>query len=176
LNISGDDITFFTRTHPDSDVPPLRIFAERLSGIQLGELVSTTLANVQDVFLASVSRHKRSILTKTNDISSWRTLFGHFNNAKRLRISPGIEQDVRDILQPVDKKLSLILPTLEEIELNAIHPVEIDEKKQVSVIDPFQPFVDARQQAGHPLNVWWNTDPVPSGCSWEVEKWWKYLD
>jgi hypothetical protein len=173
LNMIGHTFIFFTRTHPDSDDPPLRIFARTESRARLEILVSATLSTVQEVFLAS--DRPESIITDHPDsyVSSWREFFRLFNNVTKLRISPGIEQDVRRILRhpPLDEELSLPLPTLEEIELNAIHPVEIDRNEQASFVDLFKPFMDARQQAGHPVDVWWNTDMAPSRYSWEAGKW-----
>jgi hypothetical protein len=89
--------------------------------------------------------------------------FTPFRGAKILRVSPGIEPKVGEMFRN-EELFPDLLPALEEIELNAItpscRPIRIDEKEVVSILEPLKPFVDARQVAGHPVKVHWNTDRV----------------
>ena len=76
-----------------------------------------------------------------------------------------MEQEVGNILRPDNEGSSLqLLPALEEIELNTTTqpgtPTRIDEDQLGPIVGPFKPFMDARQQAGHPVNLHWNTDWV----------------
>ena len=77
--------------------------------------------------------------------------------------SPGIEQEIGDIFWAEEVPLD-ILPSLEEIELNATTssctPIRVHENHVVSVLELFKPFVDVRRQAGRLVNVHWNIDRV----------------
>lgn len=159
INAPGRGINLVMSTHSHStDDPPFKIIASEMRSVLLmGDLFSETLATVEDVFLASpFSLRSHSTLTP-DSLPSYK-LFTPFRGAKILRVSPGIEPKVGEELSPD------LLPALEEIELNATTPsctpIGIDEKEMVSALEPFKRFVDARQQAGHPVKVHWNTDRV----------------
>jgi len=128
-----------------------------MSTLTMGDLFTGTLATVEDVFLASPFSLE-SLATSIPDSFPSYEFFTPFRDAKILRVSPGIEPKVGAVLSPD------LLPALEEIELNATTPscipIRIDEKEVESALEPFKPFVDARQQAGHPVKVHWNTDRV----------------
>jgi len=151
----GMNLVMSTQSHSTDD-PPFKIIAREMGTVQLmGDLFSETLATVEDVFLASPFSLE-SLEMSIQDILPSYTFFTPFRSAKILRVSPGIEPKVGAELFPD------LLPALEEIELNATapscSPIRIDEKEVVSVLELFKPFVDARQQAGHPVEVHWNTD------------------
>ena len=148
-----------------TDGLPFRIIARKMySTLLMGYLFSETLATVEDVFLASpLYLRPESLALPVQDTPYGHALFTPFRNAKILRLSSGIGVEVGEMFRD-DTFFSDLLPALEEIELNAItpscRPIRIDEKEVVSVLELFKPFVDARQQAGHPVNVHWNTDRV----------------
>jgi hypothetical protein len=163
LNTSreGINISMLTHSHP--------FFKIIMNPITLKEHIdavfSATLATVEDVFLTS------SFLRVTMDHALYLRIFlAHFHGARTLRISPGIEPKVLDVIRQDDEPFSLnILPALEEIELNAtMHPdspTQIDEDRRATVLDLFKPLVDAQQEKGHTVNVHWNTDRVhPKHC------------
>ena len=151
------NLVMSTQSHLTDDLP-FKIIASQMGSVLLiGDLFSETLATVEDVFLAS-SFSLESLATSTPDSPPGYKFFTPFRGAKVLRVSPGIEPKVGEALS------SDLLPALEEIELNATTPscipIRIDEKEVVTALEPFKPFVDARQQAGHPVKVHWNTDRV----------------
>ena len=130
---------------------------------QMGVVFSATLPTVEDVFLTSPFLPMAVPPVRTP--FSWCNFFESFRGAKILRISPGIEQEVLDIFQLGDGKFSsIILPALEEVEPNAtMHPdtpTQIDEDQRAAILGLFKPFVAARQEMGHAVNVHWNTERV----------------
>ena len=163
LNAPKRGINLVMSAHSNStDDPPFKVIASGMHSILLiGDLFSEALATVEDVFLASPFCIE-SLVSPVQDTSHSNTFFTPFRSAKIIRVSPGIESKVGEIFRnelPPD-----LLPALEEIELNArtasCTPIRIDKKEVVSVLEPFKPFVDARQRVGHPVKVHWNTDRV----------------
>ena len=143
-----------------------RIIASGMCSVPLmGDLFSETLATVEDVFLASPFNLK-GLSSPFEDPVPCHTFFMSFRSAKMRRVSPGIEQEIGDIFHHEELPLDL-LPSLEEIELNAITrshtPTPMDENQVASFLELFRPFVDARQRAGQPVKVHWNADGVLPG-------------
>ena len=176
LNAPENEINLVMSAHSHShstDDPPFKVIASGMrSNLRIGDLFSEALATVEDVFLAS-SFCIESLVSPVQDTSHGNTFFMPFRSAKIIRVSPGIESKVGEMFRnelPPD-----LLPALEEIELNATMasctPIRIDKKEVVSVLEPFQPFVYARQRAGHPVKVHWNTDRVLPEyfCNTEME-------
>jgi len=152
----GINLFMLTHTHPPFKIVVIPMILRE----QMGVVFSATLATVEDVFLMSSLLH-----VAVPDILSCCNFFALFQSAKTLRISPGIEQEVIDVIQLGAGPLSLnIFPALEEIELNAtMHPdtpTQIDEHRRAAILRLFRPLVDARQEKGHTVYVHWNTDRV----------------
>ena len=167
FDTSEDEINIIMSARPDStDDIPFRIIASGICSIPLmGDLFSETLATVEDVFLASPF-DLESLESFFDDPVQSYTFFMSFPSAKILRVFPEIELEIGDIF--VDEDLPLdILPSLEEIELNATMPsctsIRIDEDQAASVLELFEPFVDVRKQAGHVVKLHWNTDGALPG-------------
>lgn len=169
FDTSKNAVNIVMSTHPDStDGPPFRIVASGLYSISLiDELLSESLATVEDVILASPFDLKGSISPFGGPVQSYK-FFKSFRNAKILRVSPGIEQGIGDIFH--DEGLALdLLPSLEEIELNVSTPsrtpIRTDDNQVASALELelFKPFVDARQQAGQLVKVHWSIDRVLPG-------------
>jgi hypothetical protein len=173
LNAPGGEINLVmsTRFHSTDD-PSFKIIASGMRSIQaLGDLFSEALSTVEDVFLVSPFCLE-SLASPIQDTFHSNTFLTSFCSAKIIRVSPGIESEVGELFR---NELSPdVLPALEEIELNATtascKPIRIDEKEVESVLESFKPFVDARQQVGHPVKVHWNTDRVLPGyfCNTEM--------
>jgi len=166
ISAPGHGIQLVMPAHSQStDGLPFRIIASEMCRVQLmGHLFSETLATVEDVFLASPSSLRpESLAVPIQDPFRGHALFTLFRNAKILQVASGIRVKVGEMFHD-GRFFSDLLPVLEEIELNAItpscRPIRIDEKEVVSVLELFQPFVDAWQQAGRPVKVHWNTDRV----------------
>ena len=176
VSTPGDRINLVLSTdfHSTDDLP-FKIVASGIHSILLmGDLFPETLATIEDVFLASpfdlgplpsppdLPFDLNRLSPFEDPIPSYR-FFTSFHSAKILRVSPGIEQEIQDILNHEELPLD-VLPSLEEIELNATMssctPIQVDENHVASVLELFKPFVAARQQAGQLVNVHWNTDRV----------------
>jgi len=164
LNVPTHEINLVmsTQSHSTDDLPFKIIASGMRSTLMMADLFSETLAAVEDVFLASpFCLH--NLKSPVQDTFHGHALFTPFRRAKILRVSPEIGPEVGEMFR-IEELSPNLLPALEEIELNATTPsctpIRIDEKKVVSVLGLFQPFVDARQQAGHPVKVHWNTDRV----------------
>jgi hypothetical protein len=172
LNTLGREINLIMSIHSHStDDPPFKIIANGMYSIQMmGDLFSEILATVEDIFIASpfcleslaLPFFLEELASPIQDTFSSNTIFTPFRSARIIRVSPGIESVVGEMFR--DKAISPdLLPALEEIELNSTTasriPIRID-KEVASVLEPFQPFVDARRRAGHPVKVHWNTDRV----------------
>jgi len=161
LNAPGGEINLVMSTHSHStDHPPFKVIANRMRSNQLmSHLFSEALATVEDVFLASPF-YLEDLASPIQDTFHSDTFFMPFCSAKIIRVSPGIESEVGEMFRNEEISPDL-LPALEEIELNATtascKPIRIDKKEVMSV---FEPFVDARQRAGHPVKVHWSTDRV----------------
>jgi hypothetical protein len=135
----------------------------------MGNLFPESLATVEDVFfLTSPFDFSRRSSSFIFDYVHTHTFLTYFRSAKILRLSPGLEQNIGDVFSNKGILVAFdIFPSLEEIELNATTasctPIRIDEEEVASVLELFQPFVDARQQAGHLVKVHWSTDRVLPG-------------
>jgi len=165
VNASGHEINLVMTPHCHStDDPPLKIIATGMRSIQLmGGLFYETLATVEDVFLASPFC-LNSLASPIQDTSHSNTFFTPFRSARIIRVSPGIESEVGEMFRKEISPDPSLLPALEEIELNATTAscklIRIEKKEVVSILELFKPFVDARQRAGRPVKVHWNTDRV----------------
>ena len=158
----GINLVMSTQLHSTDD-PPFKVIASGMRSILLmGDLFSEPLAAVEDVFLASPFCLE-SLVPPIQGTFHSHTFFAPFRGAKILRVSPGIEPKVGEMFFKEELSPNL-LPALEEIELNATTssctPIRIDEKEVLSVLELFKRFVDARQQASHPVKVHWNTARV----------------
>ena len=159
----GINLIMSTHSHSTGHDPPFKIIASRMRSIlMMADLFSETLATIEDVFLASPFSPEDLVKPIQGTVHSY-MFFTPFRGAKILRVSPGIVPKVGEMFRN-EVLFSDLLPALEEIELNAItpscRPIQVDEKEVVSILELFKPFVDARQQAGHPVKVHWNTDRV----------------
>jgi hypothetical protein len=168
----GINLVMSTHSHSTDDDPPFKIIASGIDSIlMMGGLFSETLATIEDVFLASPF-YLRDLVTPIQSTVHSYMLFTPFRGAKTLRVSPGIELKVGEMFRS-GVLFSGLLPALEEIELNAItpscRPIRIDEKGVESILEPFKPFVDARQEAGHPVKLHWNTDRVLPEYFWNAD-------
>lgn len=128
-----------------------------------------SLATVEGASFAS-SFDFKSLSSYFEDPVHGYTFSMAFRNSKILRVSSRIEQEIGFI--PGDEELHFIrafkldiLPSLEEIELNASYvtaplctPIRVDENQVTSVLEPYKPFVDAPEQASYLAEVHWNTD------------------
>ena len=93
------------------------------------------------------------------DRSEWRKLLRAFSNVKTLRVGNGLVKEVSSSLRPDDGELPLeLLPELQSLTYSGIGDTG----------DAFTPFIDARQNAGHPVTlVRPNSRPVtPEIFSW----------
>jgi hypothetical protein len=159
---AGINLVLSTYSHSTDD-PPFIIIVNPTPPIYLmDDVFSAILATVQVVFVVSPFV---AVMPCMKVRSSWPSFFKLFRNAKTLRVSHGMEQEIGYILRPDNEGSSLqLLPTLEEIELDTTtRPgtrTRIDEDELGPMVGPFKPFMDARQQAGRPVNLHWNTDWV----------------
>lgn len=161
-------ISFLTQSHHSTSTndSPLAIIVHHAMLVQMGTTFSPALATVQDIFIASPSGINTNFgIRHQGDAAIWRTFFAFFRNAKVLRVSGGPEREVGELLTQCDGVSSDFLPALEKIELNATAgtPAPIGEDQLLSVLDTFRPFVDARERAGRPVKVSWNTDRALPG-------------
>ena len=165
------NVVISTRPH-SADDQPFRIIASGMCSIPLmGDLFSETLATVEDVFLASPFDLK-GLSSPFEDPVPCHTFFMSFRSAKILRVFPAIEQEIGDIFHHEELPLDL-LPSLEEIELNAITrshtPTPTDETQVASFLELLRPFVDARQQAGYLVKAHWNVDGALPGYFYDTD-------
>jgi hypothetical protein len=114
----GIDLVMSTYSHSTDD-PPFIIIVNPVPPIYLkDDVFSATLATVQVVFIVSPFS-TIFLYMRLYSPPPWLSFFKLFRNAKTLRVSHGMEQEVGNILQLDNKGSSLqLLPTLEEIELN----------------------------------------------------------
>jgi len=122
INTLGHGINLVISTHSHSTVDlPFKIITSGMCSILLmGDLFSETLATVEDVFLVSPFCLESLILPIQDTFDSY-TFFMPFHDAKILQVSPGIKLKVIEMFHKEELSLDL-LPTLEEIKLNATTP------------------------------------------------------
>ena len=78
------------------------------------------------------------------DRTEWRQLLGSFRNVKTLRIDEGLVEELSRCLELDDGELPLeLLPELQELTYSG----------SGNTRDAFTSFIDARQDAGHPLTL-----------------------
>jgi hypothetical protein len=159
---AGINLVMSTYSH-SADDPPFIFIVNPMPQIYLeDDVFSAALATVQVVFVVPPFK---AVAIRMRSRFPWPSFFKLFRNAKTLRVSHGMEREVGNILRPDNEGFSLqLLPALEEIELNTTTrpgtPTRIDEDQLGPIVGPFKPFMDARQQAGHPVNLHWNKDWV----------------
>lgn len=65
-----------------------------------------------------------------------------------------------------------IFPSLEEIEIHPNSPgTQTPESERASALEAFEELVTARQQAGRPVRVYWNTDQVLPPSFYDMSGW-----
>ena len=78
------------------------------------------------------------------DRTEWRKLLGSFSKVKTLHIDHGLVGELSRILRPDSEELPLeLLPELQELTVTGSDDIS----------DAFTPFIDARQNAGHPVTL-----------------------
>ncbi|KAI0251464.1 hypothetical protein BJV78DRAFT_474326 [Lactifluus subvellereus] len=113
---------------------------------QISSMFPAALATVQDL-LITISRSFR-------DPTEYHKFLEQFHNVKILRLRPGLVSDIMGSLQLDDGEPALdVLPALEEIDL-------VGEDQHAHTFGNLGPFVAARQRAGRPVKVFWNTQQV----------------
>ena len=66
-----------------------------------------------------------------------------------------------------------LFPALEEIEIHPKYPgSRIPESRRAYALEPFEELVTARQKAGRPVKVYWNTDQVLPTSFYDASDWW----
>ena len=120
--------------------------------MRIGDALSPRLAIVEELYLVSFSNFSPST-------RPWGRFLELFHNVKVLRLQENINVmfDVARSLQQQDQGESAsVLPSLEEIELCTWSwSFRLRRDKRRSVMEAFEPFVAARQEAGRPVKIFW---------------------
>jgi hypothetical protein len=119
------------------------------SMMQMSDALSARLSTVE-VLRVSFDRYYRADYV-WEDYLPWRRFYRHLSSVKTLQITHSM---ARTLYQGHGEPDDLfVLPALEEIHL---FELEIDESERGTILAAFQPFVNAREQAGRPVNVFFH--------------------
>ena len=103
-----------------------------------------TFTTVEHLTLEHIVHDQSSEEHNEVDRSEWRKLLRAFGNVKTLRIGDGLVKEVSHSLQLDDGELPLeLLPELQSLTYSGIGDTG----------DAFTPFINARQNAGHPITL-----------------------
>jgi hypothetical protein len=109
---------------------------------QISNLLSPAFSAVEHVTLEHEVHSQSSEEHNEADRTKWRQLLGSFRNVKTLRIDEGFVEELSRCLELDDGELPLeLLPELQELTYSG----------SGNTGDAFTSFIDARQDAGHPL-------------------------
>jgi F-box-like len=184
LTFSGHCLTtsLFAYPHSSDDSPSKIVTIKTQFGTPPDSAVSAMLATIEDLFLSLKNPQPESY---HEDLESWRKVFEEFRNVKVLRLHRGLKMKVADMLRQLtinspppqedvnpnartplctpingNSQSTLdIFPSLEEIVLYASRWIcEAERRCGDGGLEPFGPFVTARREVGHPVNVFWKSD------------------
>ena len=115
-----------------------------VSAAQVFPAFKTILSAVEHLTLEYDRYNMSSEWNRQADRSHWRELLGSFDKVKNIRVEDGLVEQVSRALQPGEGESSTeLLPELQELSYST----------SGSSPDAFTLFIDARQQAGHPVTV-----------------------
>jgi len=125
---------------------------------EISSELSAMLATVEDVLITLLPPAELPDLVP-RDVARWRGFLEQLPNVKILRVLHGLQKHVTNWFRQDDGQLRAnIFPSLEGIELHTKHPhIHVLEWERASALEPFEGLVTARQQAGRPVKVYWNT-------------------
>jgi hypothetical protein len=111
---------------------------------QIFNALSQALSTVEHLTLEQQVPSQSSEEHNDVDRTEWRNLLGSFSNVKTLRVEDGLVEELSNCLRLEDGELPVeLLPELQELTYSASRYVG----------DAFTSFVDARQNAGHPVTL-----------------------
>jgi hypothetical protein len=125
------------------------------SAVQILRPLSPILSVVVEKLEVIVNHEQSSGLYDYIDRTEWRELFRLFNNVKAIRVetNPELIGRLSHSLRAEYGELPLeLLPNLEELSYS-----------QSYVVDAFTPFINQRQEVGHPVRLVRNLDGSQSG-------------
>jgi hypothetical protein len=128
----------------------------QVSTIRISGALSTKLTTVEELHVTFI----RMSFNFWENMIPWRELLQHFPRLKAFRTEGannyGIARALpQDYEEPDDDDGLAFLSALEEIELGK-NPTLTDESPRGPELAAFEPFVSARQQAGHPVKVFFS--------------------
>ena len=114
------------------------------SAAQISNLLSPAFSAVEHLTLQHGVHSRSSEEHDEADRTEWRQLLGSFKNVKTLRIDEGLAEELSRCLELDDGELPLeLLPELQELTYSGSR----------NTGDGFTSFIDARQDAGHPVTL-----------------------
>ena len=114
------------------------------SAAQIVNSLSPVLSAVEHLTFEHEVHSQSSEEHDEADRTKWRQLLGSFRNVKTLRIAQGLVEEMSRCLELDDGDLPLeLLPELQELTYFG----------SGNTGEPFTPFIDARQDAGHPFTL-----------------------
>ena len=124
---------------------------------EIGSELSTMLTTVEDVLITAELPD-----LVPGYIARWRGFLEQLPNVKILRVLYGLQKHVANLFRQDDgQPRANIFPSLKGIELHTKYPrIHVFEWVRASALKPFSGLVAARQQAGRPVKVYWNTGQV----------------
>ena len=125
---------------------------------QIVNALSQIFSVVEHLTLAHEVHCRSSEEHNDVDRTEWRKLLGSFRNVKTLRIEDGLVGELSRCLPSEDGEHPLeLLPELQELRYSG----------RGNVNDAFTTFIDARQNAGHPVSLVASSTP-PATLHWKL--------
>jgi hypothetical protein len=117
----------------------------------MGSALSTKLAAVEELYLLLLCEDQLWRLPA--DRTEFRRLLGQFRSVRILKVQCGLVEVAHSIRPDYAEPVPDPFPALEEIQLCLTSSRNITESQRATILEAFQPFVAARQQAGCPIKV-----------------------
>ena len=130
----------------ESSFDPTR-FPESM--VRMSDALSVRLATLE-VLVVKFDRYRADYVWE--DYLPWHRFYRHLSSVKTLRITCSMARTLYQYHGEPDGLF--VLSALEEIHL---FDLETDESKRGTILAAFQPFVNAREQSGRPVNVFFHT-------------------
>ena len=115
-----------------------------VSAAQVFQALKTAFSALEHLILKYLRPYMSSEWNNQADRAHWRDLLGSFGKVKTLRVEYGLVEQVSRVLQPGEGESPTgLFPELQELSYSS----------RRSSRDAFTLFIDAREKAGHPVNV-----------------------
>ena len=151
FEFSDEDVCveFYSREEPKTNILSICVYCWHLgsqvsSVAQISNSLRQIFSTVEHLILEDKVHRQSSEEHNEVDRSEWRKLLRSFSNVKTLRVQDGLVKELSRCLRLGDGELPLeLLPELQKLAYSGSGDID----------DAFTSFIDARENAGHPVTL-----------------------